>query len=156
MRLAHLRNSFWGGVFSGIAVTILLGIIGYSFFIHAFRNKEKILYEVPSPGSTYHAIVTRNWGGGAAGWCYKQLYVVGDRERFNLNNDQSRSQYAAFHIECGSNLAVQWLGNSHLEVTYSLSGQNFGASIYQRPKSADGEVELSYIVISSPPERRAP
>lgn len=99
--------------------------------------------ELPSPDGSRRAVLYVGMGGGAAGWCYQRLVVLGTSDNFQPKLLDTALAYV-FSASCGSKVEPQWLSDSEIEVSYSISDPA-GVSLYQRASTPDREVALVFV-----------
>jgi hypothetical protein len=132
---------FSAGFLHFVAIYGCLWLLGYAIeksFDSGFQGSDIIITANSiSPDQEYIATTYTGMGGGAAGWCDKVVNVRKRDEPF----DSKRN--FVFSTSCGANIEISWKSDKNILIIYSTDDE--GISLYQKMKSDDHAVEISYL-----------
>lgn len=122
---------------SGAAIlgTVLLFITFYNAFnIGSGGSEYKVIKATTSPANNYMATSYVVMGGGAAGWCYKQVNLRKLNQPFDADKN-------VFTTRCNSELEVKWMDEDNLSIGYS------DESLF-KPETEWEKVKVTYSLLS--------
>ena len=129
----------------GIAtVVILLAVVGGACLSVSGMKSSDVLDAVTSPTGEWTATRYTVMGGGAPGWCSQRVDVHRSDRPFDLEaaiDDFEPVSTAG----CSVDLALEWTGDSRLEISYPLHPD--GVTVFQRPRSPDRGVRVDYRIV---------
>ncbi|HBB96942.1 MAG TPA: hypothetical protein DC054_16310 [Blastocatellia bacterium] len=135
----HIR-CFVAGVLSFLVVYGCLWLLGFLLeksFDSAFKGNDIVMVsDTPSPNHGLIATTYINMGGGAAGWCYKEVNLRKNSEAFDAKKGQ------LFSTDCQTDVAVTWQGDDTAIIKYSTDG--ISASLTQKSLSDNKAVRVLY------------
>jgi hypothetical protein len=99
-------------------------------------GETEVFLVKPSPDGVRVATLSRNMGGGAAGWCFRFIDVQTAVE------NEVDTQKHVFRTNCQSDIEFAWENDAVLRITYE--DDRTISSLLQRKFSRDGVVRVVY------------
>jgi len=115
----------------------LLGFLLEKSFDNMFKGNDIVMVsDMPSPNHGLISTIYVNSGGGAAGWCYKEVNLRKNSEAFDAKKGE------VFSTDCGTDVEFSWRGDDTAIIKYSTNG--ISASLTQKSLSDDKAVRVLY------------
>jgi hypothetical protein len=102
---------------SAIFLFVILIVVPYHLFFSSFDNGGKVEFigETYSPNKQLKAVEYLYMGGGAIGFCKRNLSI---QKHNSITPTPSTLSKNVFSARCGVDVAVSWINDEELKITY--------------------------------------
>lgn len=134
-------SSFVFGVSSFVLMVLFSFYIATSVWDTDSKGEVQIAKRLTSPDNKYTATLWNDMGGGAAGWCFRNISIG---KKIDSSKNQIEADEKVFKLNCGSEIRFNWIDESRLQIIYKFVEKG-GKVFFQGKESNEKKVTIQYI-----------